>query len=86
MKFVEDTERHHEDKERRKAADWEALTGTALSQLPAEATVPAARGGGFASPRPASAAAGGGSRALQSGGGRDEFFERLRNDLNRRNR
>ena len=81
MKFVEDTERHHEDKERRKVADWETLTGTAPSQLPAGATAQ----GGFVSPRPASTAAGGG-RTHQSGGGRDEFFERLRNDLDRRRR
>ena len=98
MKFVEDTDRHSAEKEQRKLAKFEALTGGGPSTA-GHAVSPGARssarsavgvtgGSNRSTPlrRPASAAAGGRRGGGGGGDGRDEFFQRLRDDLDRRNR
>ena len=94
MKFVEDTEQHSQDKERRQQAEWEALSG---------GRPPSRTGGGGAGgaahstkgrPSTAMAASGGstpmtGTRrpgSARQSDSRDEFFQRLRDDLDRRTR
>ena len=102
MKFVEDTDRHTVEKEQRKLAEFEALTGGGPSTV-GRAVSPSARsarsgpgrGGdglnksGRSTPlrgRPASALAAAGGGRIPGGDSRDEFFQRLRDDLDRRNR
>ena len=97
MKFVEDTEQHRQDKARRQLAEWELLAHPSSRSEPVDddgpiarpstaatggRSTPVARSGG-ARGRPNSAAA---TAARSERESRDAFFQRLRNDLDRRNR
>lgn len=100
MKFVEDTELHRQDKERRKQTEWEALTGGVRPASRSGHGHENGGGGGSTSVRPSTAAVSGRSTpkarpssarpssaaARRQSDSRDEFFQRLRDDLDRRNR